>query len=30
MCQYDTDAPAQEPSSLLNKHFAQNEIEKGP
>ena len=28
MCQYDTDAPAQGPSSPENKHFAKNEIEK--
>ena len=30
MCQYDTDAPAQGPSSPRNKHFAKNEVEKGP
>ena len=30
MCQYDTDAPAQGPSSPGNKHFAKNEVEKGP
>ena len=30
MCQYDTDAPGQGPSSPRNKHFAKNEVEKGP
>ena len=30
MCQYDTDSPVQEPSSPWNKHFAKNEVEKGP
>ena len=30
MCQCDTDAPAQQPSSTWNKHFARTEIEKRP
>ena len=30
MCQYDTDAPAQGPSSPAHRHFAKNEVEKGP
>ena len=29
MCQYDTDTPAQGPSSPTHKHFAKNEAEKG-
>ena len=28
MCQFDTDAPAQGPSSPEKEHFAKNEIEK--
>ena len=28
MCQYDTDAPAQGPSSPTSRHFAKNEVEK--
>ena len=28
MCQYDTDAPAQGPSSPARRHFAKNEVEK--
>ena len=28
MCQYETDAPANGPSSYVNEHFAKNEIEK--
>ena len=30
MCQYETDASTQGPSSLGNKDFAKNEVEKGP
>ena len=30
MCQNNTDAPSQGPSSPVNEHFAKNEIEKGP
>ena len=30
MCQYDADAPAQGPSSAAHRHFAKNEVEKGP
>ena len=28
MCQYDTDAPTQWPSSPTSRHFAKNEVEK--
>ena len=30
MCQYDTDAPIQWPSPPAHRHFAKNEVEKGP
>ena len=30
VCQYDTDAPAEGPSSTVQRHFANNEAEKGP
>ena len=28
MCQYDTDVPAQRPSSPACRHFAKNEVDK--